>query len=808
MEWADRLAWHDLSFHWRAWTPVVKEKTAATKWYLKRPDAAYCRLTERSSYMIRSDLREEIANDLTMAFDCVDEIMSKDAAFHKQPRPVRRFSYEVLNHYKDTAGEIYKTIMNAQRQMLDCLGLIYWWTSVCANWDNSLTYRAKDAIDSFDLSRYSKRGVIVDLARDWQGLNIPLLVEHKVPFVYAWTIRERNHRRYARLNPQLLLSLHDLLDNAGSIRNLTFDKAMWDNPGFQALSRFDLLLLEKKEGTSVAPPNRSARPPKKATAFVIEFPGWGRHVVPARNWRNYYFDNFQFTVRGNEIVFRRWEPCAKEIGRMFRLMEAGDDDQTDDRSFARERYKGSCAPRPGQDVSSEGSFHSAPGEADSGTATLPRTLSERVGPPIDEKLVNRDLGSRLTSPPTASKSVDRGKRKGTDWHNRNRSPPRRAPPRSQSRSSHSLWQESDASGRYPPRGRSWGENRGSSNGESSFRPRSASPPRAGSSRTESSRRPSPGGSRIPDGPPQLQITLGTSVFTISPAFRWAKPFFENAVLVLNDPVSLVKFRYWAAFMRVETALDLLNLAIARCVGFRLAIPDEKIRLFRPPVVSNMEREVVPHYYRMGYLEAQLSWGSGGAEFTGAYMIAMGNIMSRPHAIALVPQGGIFTWLVHQYRPDLIRLYMQGPSTQVTIHNRGKTDSNDAHPWYVLTDEMSEPEMRVLLGHTKEGAVDYFMFPSNEWMWDTCRHYSGECGTGVQVMLETIAKEIRDGRPKRRALGEFKEFMRRWSRGRNEPERGLPLRSDFEDEKARIDRMFAEDWSKIKLTDIRLPGHFR
>ncbi|KAJ6513841.1 hypothetical protein C8R47DRAFT_938589, partial [Mycena vitilis] len=262
---------------------------------------------------------------------------------------------------------------------------------------------------------------------------------------------------------------------------------------------------------------------------------------------------------------------------------------------------------------------------------------------------------------------------------------------------------------------------------------------------------------------------------------WSGEFLNKAVLILDDPASLVRFRYWAAFNDVETIVDILNLAIGRCVPFRLAIPESNVADFRPTIVSADERLITPHYYRVGHVEQPLSWGSGGMDFTGAYMIAMGNVLSRPHAIALVARGGILAWLVHQYRPSLVGSYMRGPSTQVTLHHRGQTDSSDENPWYIINDEISEQEVRIMLGYTREGTVDYFIYPPDHLLWALCGHYAGEMGNGVNTALELVARAVKSGNPTRRSAAGWKEFLRHWSRGARQPQHPLPSRQDYEDE---------------------------
>ena len=52
----------------------------------------------------------------------------------------------------------------------------------------------------------SKRGVICDLNRDWQLINIPLYLQNNIPFFYLWDFEAQSDQRFSRLNPALNLT--------------------------------------------------------------------------------------------------------------------------------------------------------------------------------------------------------------------------------------------------------------------------------------------------------------------------------------------------------------------------------------------------------------------------------------------------------------------------------------------------------------------------------------------------------------------------------------------------------------------------
>ncbi|KAJ7114212.1 hypothetical protein C8R43DRAFT_903102 [Mycena crocata] len=293
-----------------------------------------------------------------------------------------------------------------------------------------------------------------------------------------------------------------------------------------------------------------------------------------------------------------------------------------------------------------------------------------------------------------------------------------------------------------------------------------------------------------------------------PSYSWSALLLERGVLILREPSSQVKFRYWASFFRAETIADILTMAIARAVEFTLAVHEEDLKKFRPPPeeVTSEEKEMVPHFFAIGHVEPPLSWGSGGGEFSGEYLRRLFDIMNRPHAGCLSSMGGAFAFLVLRYKPTLIKKFMSGPSTQVTVHIKGGTDAGDTPAWYILHDQLSEQEKSLVLGRTREGNVDYYIYPPKEWLWDSCKHYSGELNEPLFNMLETIYMEVKENRPVRRTERAFKDFFHR-RRNRDAPADPLPKRSEFVEENEKLKTIFADSWFKVNLKDIVLPGTF-
>ncbi|KAJ7506134.1 hypothetical protein B0H11DRAFT_1707580 [Mycena galericulata] len=304
------------------------------------------------------------------------------------------------------------------------------------------------------------------------------------------------------------------------------------------------------------------------------------------------------------------------------------------------------------------------------------------------------------------------------------------------------------------------------------------------------------------------LTYQSSHFTLQSPSTWSPLFIQHAVLTIEDSAALVRFRYWACFFDIHDVTALLDLAILRCVPFRLSIPEAKVTTFRSPNMSNKEKEVVPRYYTRGYVERTLTWGSGGIEFCNQYFGCVDDVIERPHARCLVAAGGSVAWIALRYKPELVADYKSGPSSQVTFHNAAATDFTCDNPWFIVHDQASEQEVNLLLGHTREGSVDYYIYPPTQILFDLSDHYQGEGGSGFWELMNAIAAELKSGKPVRRSPGAFKEFLRRRNRGRFAPSIILASVKDFEDEKERVEELFEGNWGKIALRDLRLPPRCR
>ena len=88
----------------------------------------------------------------------------------------------------------------AKRSVLHSIGWLAWWATVVVDWEKELTDSVVNQISSLLSSVKSKRGVICDLDRDWQTINIPLYLQNNIPFFYLWDFEARSDQQFSRLN--------------------------------------------------------------------------------------------------------------------------------------------------------------------------------------------------------------------------------------------------------------------------------------------------------------------------------------------------------------------------------------------------------------------------------------------------------------------------------------------------------------------------------------------------------------------------------------------------------------------------------
>ncbi|KAJ7489983.1 hypothetical protein B0H11DRAFT_2229498 [Mycena galericulata] len=169
--------------------------------------------------------------------------------------------------------------------------------------------------------------------------------------------------------------------------------------------------------------------------------------------------------------------------------------------------------------------------------------------------------------------------------------------------------------------------------------------------------------------------------------------------------------------------------------------------------------------------------------------------------------------------------MSGPSIQTTRFVRGWNDTEEEDPMYVWADELPAGETDELLGHVMDGSVERWVWPTEDLLQELCEHYTGEITPALHRCLMVIYEEVNKRQVKARSRSQWYQFFRIGNRpgsSGNRVEGKAATAStdstqetayklsdvDFDEEESRMKRVFSDDWSKVKVRDIVLPGMFR
>ncbi|KAJ6493948.1 hypothetical protein C8R47DRAFT_1069902 [Mycena vitilis] len=290
--------------------------------------------------------------------------------------------------------------------------------------------------------------------------------------------------------------------------------------------------------------------------------------------------------------------------------------------------------------------------------------------------------------------------------------------------------------------------------------------------------------------------------------QWNPRFVSRAVLVVRDVDARVRLRLWASSGNVKEVIHLLNRAILKGVPFRLAFFSSEQRDFRKSREDQGERTLGGSMYAR--VESPLEYSSGDAALALEWKSRVLGVLVRPHARAFISLGGVPAWIARSIRPQLIADFMDGPSIQSTTLQRGWTDAAEKEPWDILADLVSNGEIEVLLGYTKdEHGADRWLFPRTEWLWDWSDHYSGELSVGVERMLHLLYEAVMDEKPKPRTRGQWKDYLRHNNHDDLAPSIKKTSREEFRaEEDDRMAKVFADDWNKIEVRNMVIPGEIR
>ncbi|KAJ7151744.1 hypothetical protein C8R46DRAFT_1043212 [Mycena filopes] len=789
MEWSRAADWHNLDRDWLAWIPVIESRGESAAWYFMTYAHLDCSREGFNNFIIPDALRSTIEADLLLAWGVVDEIRHSYAFPQRAPSP-SEFDCAAFSFAKATTKGITDLLMSACRKMLELLGFINWWSRTHGGWRYSVYEGMKwssTAGEDFD------------------------------PFTDGFE------------------------ETASGLLLFQYDEFLEEIEGPLPLTHLPGDLFHASW-----------------EYYLVGHRGWGRKEVNIWTMRQFCAKNYSFTLRVDQaskqtiVTFYAYRPAApndlavEKSENPYRLPESGSDGDGDGISIPeddendvpdvvdvvdeRERNRTIYAPRPGQEYDeTTGIERVAAFAGHTGRARYTLVMNRRLPEDqahsraqlavADAVKVMRDFVyiSDVTPSPHAPKDA-------RDLMNRLQLRPAVA----------------GAPSRSPPTGPRLGRRGGKTSpvggrsleSRSDYRPgssassrRSASPPpRTGSS--IGSRRPSPLRSalRRPNAEQSAWITAwvasdaGTRIsdnsfpFVIPAQCQWSQLFLDKAVLVVTDVPSLVRLRFWACTQGpFHDFKDILNLAIKKGLTFKLAVRKQDITAFNPQSLPDEQRVMEAKDYDTNADEPPLEWNGGGLAFARTWEKRVFGILSKGKARCLIGAGGSLGYLARRLFPrTLIAGFMSGPSSQVTVHHRGWSDSGDSVSLGLLCDEMSASELGILLGFFKGSQPDTnsWILPPTDILWELSHYYSGELNDGWTDSLDIIMDEVSAGEPVQRTRGGFRDHFRKGQRGLRKPTLDRLLKPDFKEEEKLLKDTFSDNWSKAQVRGIRIPGSWR
>ena len=645
-----------------------------------------------------------------------------------------------------------------------------------------------DYVGTFKLRDLKKRGVFLDLPRQWQVLNIGHLLVENVPVYYFWQEATDDYPCFTRLSPAILQAYYDTCDSLDKTE-VFGDDMMGFQDEIDTIKQYDEFFQLRRAPDHTSSPSFSDIP-AGATIYICDFEGWSAWHITDATLAEDYAGRYHFSIESDGpdayVTFWRWKPRhldTKAVQRAGRWGEgASKEARRSDREI-RELFKAAHAPTGKARfdewgritlVSRLGDFN----EDDTRSLSTVHSLEE-------QRLLPRPQWVPESHPQLVVPVPNSPLNVASRWV------------QSMSAAS-SLSNSRDSSA----------ARRSRSSGEHGLRRRSASPDhRQGGSRDQ-----------LPEGRAAYidelrnmggQYTSVIKAWVGKKPLAWNMDYLEVGYLLVPDARAQARLRYWAACSRdSSTMAQVLFKAITHGISFGIGVKVEDFGRFKPEEVSDTDRLVGKPAY---VIEPPFAYTAPGA-LRAYYMSRVNDIIRRPHARVLIGRGGPEAWLGRKWGgTELVAQFMEGPSPDVYLHRRGYIDSDNEHPMFLYSDEMGPQEVDVLFGCIRSDSDrDRSLYPSKDILDEGCFFWTGEWDTRMDEMFDDLTKEILQGSAKFKTPGMWNEYFRRLNRGCRGSKEHLNqvVPAMLHDLHAKLLEGFPVDWHKRRIADIELPEEYR
>ena len=301
MEWGLDMDWYDREACWRPYIPLRMERS---DWFFDFDMTTPYDHLSTGIFIVPESAHEQIHADITAWASCVDDICSNHPFPPGTARPLV-FDHRTLIQGFSTLEDLQTAGGVCKRTAVDYLGFLSWWTLSVSRWDANLDHHVVAAVKNLRLHRFSRRGVLIDLERDWREINLPYLMQHQVPVAYFWTPALASLPRFTSLSPRVLLTYDRIRRSlAQEVSSVDLHDLASD---FNVIKYHDRYFQDIYSGGR---PDPDVEFNDDWSYFVVDFQGWSCRQVPLRVARHYYYLFASSVSRedGTDVVlFRRWE---------------------------------------------------------------------------------------------------------------------------------------------------------------------------------------------------------------------------------------------------------------------------------------------------------------------------------------------------------------------------------------------------------------------------------------------------------------------------------------------------------------------
>ena len=311
MEWALDADWYNPDAGWRPFLP--KPTPESKEWFFQLDHSTPVDLStiaESGECSILPTIALQMEGDIRRVEACVAAI-AQLTTFPLQACRLGYYTYKLLHGTFDDTQALEDFGMNCKRQVLDYLAFINWWTSSVSYWDRDLPQVAIDAIIELNLPGYRRRGVLIDLQKDWRQISLPHLLKQRIPTFIKWSEELDKEDRFLSISPHIL---HAFEEKRKSAPGATILAAHMPElaADFELMKDYDELFQLRVFNRAVAPGIKFRDDWSYA---VIDFQGWMYRPIPIHTAMEFVTRFGSHIIQYNDrtlVVFHRWEALHDE----------------------------------------------------------------------------------------------------------------------------------------------------------------------------------------------------------------------------------------------------------------------------------------------------------------------------------------------------------------------------------------------------------------------------------------------------------------------------------------------------------------